>query len=141
MTVKLSPFGWIVVLSILFQVVVLAMVTSAYGHSIYTGIYPNGQLTPDKPGDLQCCGDYDCEPLTPDEIDMGIGQVRMYSNRHKEWITVAETRVTFGDIVTDKSAAAGHWCGRKKYDHEPTNEAQPDPKWHTFCAFVRPGGV
>lgn len=125
----------------LIALVLGGLVEIVHSHSIYTGIYPNGTLTPDKQNESTCCGDYDCEPLEASEIEVRDGIVAMYSKRHKVWVKVSEDRVTWGDIVTDKSNAAGHWCGRTKYSYEGVVDFQPDEAFHTYCAFVRPGGV
>jgi len=136
-----SPLGKVIIFSTLFQLFLILGIVYASAHSIYTGIYANGTLTPDRQNESTCCGDYDCEPLEAGQIEVRDGIVAMWSKRHGLWVEVSEARVTWGDIVTDKSNAAGHWCGRAKYDHEAVTDFQPDAKWHTYCAFVRPGGV
>lgn len=125
-------FLWIISL-------VMFIAAQAKAHDIYNGVRDHRNV-------LCCGGDPvtgDCEALEAEQIVMRVGQnPRMYSKRYKAWITVSQDIVLPTAIPGDKDAA-GHYCGVRRTGAlltAPVTQEQPDPLFHTYCAFVAPGG-
>lgn len=111
----------------------------AYAHDVYQGVYsPSGRL---------CCGGDpvtgDCEGLADDDIHFNAdGSVVMRTHRYGGAVIVPKSEIIWMAIPADKGVHAGHWCGKPRVQAAyPITESDPDPQYHTFCAWISPGGV
>jgi hypothetical protein len=139
--VRIGMLLTVAMLAVLFAAMVVVLFSEkAAAHDIYNGVRDHRNV-------LCCGGDPvtgDCEALEAEQIVYRAGQnPRMYSKRYKAWITVSQGIVLPTSIPGDKGAA-GHYCGVRRSGAlltMPVTEDQPDPLFHTYCAFLAPGGV
>ena len=110
----------------------ILMIVPAWGHSIYTDLHefrdPQGQ---------RCCGDTDCEVV--DYRMQPNGDAIIFSRRHKASVKIAAKKIGWMEVPGGEAFEA-HWCGFKRESLD-LNMMQADPHFHTYCMFIRPGGV
>jgi hypothetical protein len=116
--------------------VAATLAAPAMAHDIYSNLYsPAGKL---------CCGGDpvtgDCEAVT--YRMQATGDVEVQSRRYGATVLVSRDKVTWSAVPGSKDEA--HWCGKPRASGGPNWPVQsddPDPSFHTFCAFIAPGGA
>lgn len=105
-----------------------ALAGGAQAHDIYSGVRNHA-------GTL-CCGGEDCRAVSFRVVQ---GGYQLFDDTG--WaVVLPQERVTPALVPGSPPEAEAHWCGRA------LNERDDDPvdlrnRWHTFCAFIRPGGA
>lgn len=114
--------------------------TPARAHDIYSGVVEDG---------INCCGGDeqtgDCEALDETQIEVGPTRTRIYSKRYGRWVVLANAKVKWRPLETDPHARPGHWCGKPRDrmggpEIVPPTADNPDPRTHTYCAWIIPNG-
>jgi hypothetical protein len=115
--------------------ILIVVATPAAAHDVYTHLMsPSGRL---------CCGG---DPVTGDCESVSYrmrptGDVEVQSRRYNASVLVARQKITWSAVPGSPDEA--HWCGkpRSAFLHDmPAETDDPDPNFHTFCAFIAPGG-
>jgi hypothetical protein len=120
---------------LLTALIAAGLAAPAMAHDIYSNLYsPSGKL---------CCGGDpvtgDCEAVT--YRMQPTGDVEIQSRRYRSSVLVSRDKITWSSVPGSKDEA--HWCGkpRRGMGNWPVQSDDPDPNFHTFCAFIAPGGV
>ena len=122
--------------------------SAAASHDMYSEVRRNNVPT----GILCCGGDPmtgDCEGIEADMIRETPTSVIFYSKRYQGSVEIPRSQVHMdvprvaatGKPADPEGRFAGHWCGTRRGPHQPITAEDPDPLFHTICAFLNPGGV
>lgn len=124
----------------------------ARAHDHFQGVYEHNNPSSGR----LCCGgsedmndpNADCEWLTDEQVEQSAQGLTILSRRYKAKVFVPHSRVEW-DVPRNASGKPadphgmykGAWCGKPRTAAWPMTPDDPDPSFHTFCAFFEPGGV
>ena len=80
----------------------------------------------------------DCEAVT--YRMQPTGDVEVQSKRYNASVLVSKDNITWATVPGSTDEA--HWCGKPRsafVSKIPVAPDDPDPLYHTFCAFLAPG--